>query len=221
MKTKTLLLLLAITSLCNCLHFELMPYEPKCFFEELFEGSVATIKYKIWTDDKDLDERQSMLILILAQSILNSIKINVSNDKFEIMQQEQAKFLQHQFNYLSKSNDYIRVCTEYHGSSLMQNKKIFLKLKILSDNMDEPDIRKAMTSKDLDFIKDNMRRAVVKATALVKSQDNELVKEVRTGNSFQKSVNSFYKMTWLQIAIVFGMFIYQMFSFRKYFNSEL
>jgi len=62
---KTLLKLFFFLFLINLtisLHFDLNQENNRCYIEELFKGSVAAIKYKIWSTPENVD-KSSLKIL--------------------------------------------------------------------------------------------------------------------------------------------------------------
>ena len=40
----------------SCLHFDLNSESKRCYIEELFTGSVAVIKYKMWSTPDNLEK---------------------------------------------------------------------------------------------------------------------------------------------------------------------
>lgn len=49
-------LLLSLISFALSLHFDLSKENKKCYIEELFENSVAVIKYKLWSSPQGVDK---------------------------------------------------------------------------------------------------------------------------------------------------------------------
>ncbi len=56
MKNFKLLFLLCFTSLISCFHFDISIENQRCFYEELFKGSVAIINYEIWSTPNSVDK---------------------------------------------------------------------------------------------------------------------------------------------------------------------
>jgi hypothetical protein len=56
MKILKLFFVLYISNLINSLHFDISTENQRCYYEELFEGSVAIIKFTIWSSPNSVDK---------------------------------------------------------------------------------------------------------------------------------------------------------------------
>src|SRR5437879_2792902 len=85
----------------NTLQFELRTDHQRCYVEELFQGSVAIIKYKIVglpTDD-----------IVKTASILQNIHFNISLEyQSQILHRETAKERKSKFSYHSTSEGHYK-----------------------------------------------------------------------------------------------------------------
>jgi hypothetical protein len=57
------ILFLVIFHFIISLHFDLSVENKRCYYEELFDHSVAVIKYKIWTSPNNLEKCNMNLII--------------------------------------------------------------------------------------------------------------------------------------------------------------
>ena len=61
---KSLLKLIFLISLCQnifSLHFDLNEEHVRCYYEDFYKGSVAVIKYKIWSTPNNLEKGKNIL----------------------------------------------------------------------------------------------------------------------------------------------------------------
>jgi hypothetical protein len=86
----------------------------------------------------------------------------------------------------------------------------------MSDNMDEPNIKEAIKSEDLDPVLDSVKKIIIRGERIIKQQENELSSENQLANTQLSNMNYYYTLTIVQILVVVLLGVYQLFSFRKY-----
>jgi hypothetical protein len=134
----------------------------------------------------------------------------------DILQIHSIKELKGKFSFVSKTNAYYKICVEKTNVYWSDRDPIFVNLKFMSDNMDEPNISSAIKKQDLDPLHEKLSKAIKKGERLIKDQENELDQEDRVANQQMNSIHSYYRMAIIQLIIIFGLGIYQIFSFRKF-----
>jgi hypothetical protein len=147
---------------------------------------------------------------------IQNIQIRVSTDSGTVLHVERVKALQEKFSFLAKDEGFYRICVEYTGSNWQERSNIYFKLKIMSDNMDEPNIAQAIKQADLDPVHQKLNDVLKKSRTIVKQQELALDTENTNANQQMGIINYYYYLTVLQIIIVIVLGIYQVFSFRKF-----
>ena len=132
---------------------------------------------------------------------------------------ETLKNITGKFSFVSKSDSYYKICIEKTNVYWADHDPIFVKLKFLSDNMDEPNISAAIKTQDLDVLKEKFSKAIKKGERLIKAQENELDQEDHVAQNQMGFVSSYYSLAVFQVIIVIGLGLYQAFSFRKLISS--
>ena len=78
---------------------------------------------------------------------------------------------------MSKDNAQFKICVEKSNIYWGDREPIFFQIKIMSDNMDEPNISTAIKIQDLDPVKSKVAKVIKKGERLIKNQENELDQE--------------------------------------------
>lgn len=199
-------------SVLGSLKFELNPDRPKCFFEELYTGYVMMIKWKVSgvveSDPKKLG------------NFLNQIQIYIKKENSsEVLKREYLKAETGKFSFNADTDDTYRICVSYHGGWKIPYQAI-IGLKISSENMDQPDLSKAIKLEDLDFVHKKTTEIIEGAKQYIEVQKSELNREDYTAKDHILFSRSFYYVTVFQIVVIVGLGLYQVFNFRKFLASN-
>lgn len=142
------------------------------------------------------------------------------NEANEILHIETVKNEKGKFSFLSKSDAYYKICIEKTNIYWADHDPIYVKLKFMSDNMDEPNISTAIKSKDLEILKEKFSKAIKKGEKLIKMQENELNFEDQTATAQIAYISTYYSLAVFQVVVVIGLGLYQVISFRKLISIQ-
>ena len=133
---------------------------------------------------------------------------------------ETVKDLKSKFSFMSKDNAQFKICVQKSNIYWGDREPIFFQIKIMSDNMDEPNISTAIKVQDLDPVKSKVAKVIKKGERLIKNQENEIDQEDGAAKRQMEYVSYYYSLAVLQIVVVIGLGLYQVFSFRKFINTQ-
>lgn len=195
------------------LKFKLISDKDKCFFEELFTGSVMMVKWKL----TGLDEDESPA----AKGILNKIYIYVSNEPDgKILLSNQLNKAKGKFSFHADKEGYYKICVRYVQGWGMGSKELIMGIKINSDNMDEPDITSAIKFQDLDIAHQKVKEILNEGKLINERQKYELTSEDTIAQAQMKNSRSYYIMTVVQFVFVLSVGIYQIYNFKNFLASH-
>ena len=112
-----------------------------------------------------------------------------------------------------------RICTTYNASWNTPH-RIFMSIKISSDNMDHPKLEEALKKEHLDPVHEKARQILEEGKKITEYQVDELNLEDTNAQEQISTSRTYYMMTIIQVLIVMGLGLYQVFSFRKYLSSH-
>jgi hypothetical protein len=208
MKSKLFLLILFITlTNLNCIFFDLTSGLERCYVEELFSESTAIIQYKLFTFEKEGDK--------FIKENIEALYVRIYDEAGRTIQAHTMKQYKDKFSFHSSGESYYKVCVEAVGGTYDARGKIFFKLKIASDNMDEPDISKAIKTEDVNYLHEQLRSLIKKGDKIIKHQEFELVSEDNIAKLQMKDSRLYYGLTVLQIVVIGIVFLYNLYSFVK------
>ncbi len=149
--------------------------------------------------------------------IISNIRIKVIEDETnEIVHTYLPKEAKEKFSFLNKKSTNYHVCAEYINK-WKQKEPIWLKFKIISDNMDEPKILEAIKTSDLDSVSGDLKTLIKKGKRIIDHQKTEIDQEDDRAIKHIEMINYFYVLIGSQILIFIGLGLYQIFAFRKLF----
>lgn len=209
MRFIVLLILLLSSALCS-LFYELKSNIPRCYIEDLFNESVMMMKWKVFTKKKTD-------ATLLANQITITFNSEETNEELfrHLMTSVKSKtsFSPH------KEGSY-RVCVLFKGRNLPSDDALYINLRFGSDNMDEPDINKALKEKDIVEIYQKMNQVVELGKPIIESQKQEIEKENVNAEQTLKSTQWYKVMAFIQIALCILMGLFQLNNFRKFLRSQ-
>lgn len=214
----SLITLSLIISIIKAFHFEIKAKKEHCYIEELFHSSVAVIKYRIWATT--YQDNQFAFIELPDKDFLENIEITVYTEQGEILKTKSLEAAKGKFPFISPTDAYYKICVRSKAKHKNKNEQIFFKLRITSDNMDDPNIKEALKTTDIDPLHDNIRDIVKRGERLVNWQENELQEESNAANSQMSNMNFYYSVTVFQILIIIILGVYQIYSFRGFLIKQ-
>ena len=145
--------------------------------------------------------------LFLVKKLLNNnLSIFVyQNDNNELLKVHSVANLKDKFSFNSKSDGYYKICVEKTNVYWSDRDPLYFKIKIMSDNMDEPNISDAIKNDDVSQIKDKLSKITKRGQKINRHQEIEREKEDQMAQGIMKSIHSFYFMTFIQVIIILVM----------------
>jgi len=116
---------------------------------------------------------------------------------------------------LNKDGNY-KVCAQNVISSLLKNKKVFMKMKIETESQEEVKINKLIKTEDIDPLIKKIDVAITKAEKILHTQENDFEDESSTYKMQQQYSKEFIAFSIFQTTIVLVIGIYQIYSFRNF-----
>lgn len=95
-----------------------------------------------------------------------------------------------------------------------------MKFQILSDNMDEPNLKDALKKKEINEVHNKLRSIIHSGGKIVSQQKAEMKEEDLFAGYIIENTKTLNYLAYLQIAIIVVIAIYQVFSFRSYLASH-
>lgn len=112
-----------------------------------------------------------------------------------------------------------KICSYYH-SGWGHNDNLLMSIKIGSENMDEPKLGKAIKHEDLDPVHKKAKHILDEGKRIVDYQESEIQSEDKNAQIQISTSRTYYLLTTVQVVVVIGLGLYQIFSFRKYLYSH-
>lgn len=218
--TLTLTTLSLLSSTNSTLQVNLDDGRERCFIEELFTTSVASIKWKIelgsmLTIEKRNKTKEEISGLV-PESISKNIHIIIRDEESsEVLKTFSAEINKGKNSFQSKKTAFYVICVRYTGQRL-PNDNIFLSMKIQSNNMDEPQLNSAIKTSDIDPLASQVNLIVEKGKEITSKQVTELDDEDHYARLQMEITTSYSFLNMIQVVVILGLGIYQIWSFKKF-----
>lgn len=216
MKT-TLLCLVIITllNLSNSLYFDLKEKSMRCFIEELYYNNMAMIKYSVKGLVGSDEENQEILGKISIKTTLEEAQQISYIDK--ILASAEGKF-----SMTADKDGQFRVCVYvFEFNKNKKPKNLQMHIQIISDNMDDPNLSKAVNKEEISNLDSKLSEVVTRSDKYNSKLEKLIKLEDKDAENIIKSQKMFYYMTLIQIILVIVIGAYQIFNLRKYLDSHL
>ena len=115
---------------------------------------------------------------------------------------------------------FYRVCVELTGFTWEVRQNLFFGLKILSENMDEPQLDKALKTNDTVSLQLVLGKVIETGRYFVDSQMKDLALEDKVATDIMEYTKTVYVIIFVQVLIMFALSGYQLFSYRKVILSN-
>lgn len=213
-------LLSLLTYANSTLQMNLDDGREKCFVEELFSTSVASIKWKIELGSMITIEKRNKtkeeISSLIPESITKNIHIIIrEQESNEVLKTFSAELNKGKNSFQSQKNGYYLICARYTGQRL-PNDNIFFSMKIHSNNMDEPKLNEALKTGDIDPLVGQVNEIVSKAKEITNKQTAELNDEEHYAKLQMEITTSYNFLNLIQVLVILGLGLYQIWSFKKF-----
>ena len=203
------LLLMVLHEISSSLLIKVEPGRSRCFEEDLFEGNMLMIKWKIFTASKsDISQQISNFIIFILNSDTKEQVFSVTPTSYK----EKA-----QFN--PPRDGLYRVCAILRAN-YKEKEPIYINFKFGNDFNAEPELDKAIQSKDVDNLEVKSRNVIELAKPIIEKQKSELELERGNAESTIKSTRWYKYLTFVQIAVCLIIGLVQVNNFLRFLKSQ-
>jgi len=204
----------------STLQFNLDDGRERCFIEELFSTSVASIKWKIELGSMISIEKRNKTKEEISQLVPDNITKNIyivirEEESNEVIKSFSADFNKGKNSFQSEKNGFYAICARFTGQRL-PNDKIFFSMKINSNNMEEPKLEEVIKTSDIDPLANRVNLIVEKGKEITTKQNTELNDEDHYAKLQMDITNSYSFLNLIQVLVILGLGIYQVWSFKKF-----
>lgn len=209
-----------LTKINSTLQMNLDDGKERCFIEELFTTSVASIKWKVELGSMITIEKRNKtkveISSLIPESITKNIHIFIRDEESnEVLKTFSAEINKNKNSFQSNKNGFYAICVRYTGLRL-PNDNIFFSMKIHSNNMDEPKLDEAIKNSDIDPIVTRVKSIVEKGKEITSKQTTELIDEDHYARLQMEITSSYNFLNFIQVVVILGLGIYQILSFKKF-----
>jgi heme/copper-type cytochrome/quinol oxidase subunit 2 len=110
-----------------------------------------------------------------------------------------------------------KICANYNGNN---NDAIVVGIKIHSDNMDEPKLHAAIKTDDISPLNSKVNEIIGEGKAFMTHQNSEMDEEDYNAKLQMSASRNYYILTVVQVVVIIGLGLYQVFSFRKFLSTN-
>ena len=209
----TIILLTLLSFTTSSLLFDLKPFKPKCFIEDIFGEEVIFFKWRVFTETdlppSDLTDLVSNIMIYIYDEAFSNIVFQ------QAFNSEKSKS-----SFKPKENGRYKLCVSLKSTYKKLKTNVQVNIKIRTDNVDGSELTYALTSKDVDKVTNELKKAVTTMKPIVNRQVNELDGENYSARETIKSAKWYKKLTYVQIGICSIVFGVHVVNFRKFLKSS-
>ena len=209
-----LILISSFNEINSYLKFNIPSDYDKCFEKDIYVEGSLLIKYDLTGFDKEFKDN------IQQKNLFKNIKVFIKNEKNKNVYETELKSRKEKFAVKLKGPEKFKICARYskpyRGKEL--NKNILLALKLTS-NYDYKQIDLNLKKSDVfNFwskiysIHRDMRDSIEAAKSEINDEDS-------TAKSMISSVNLYYKLCCIQLAVIICLTIFNLWNYKGYFKK--
>ena len=208
------LLIISFNLIESSLKFNIPTNRDKCFHQEIyFEGTIL-IRYDLTGFEKDFIGND-------REELFRNIKIFVKDDKEKIIYQTILKGRKDKFAILIKESGSYFICARYYkpwrGKDLSPS--VMMGLKIRND-YHYTEIKQSLHKEDVNNFWRKIREIKSDMRPSIEASKIELNAEDETAKSIIASVDTYYKLCCVQLAIIIVITIYTIVSYKDFFKEK-
>lgn len=209
-----LLIISIINSINSFLRFNIPNNRDKCFLEELFVEGTVLIKYHLYgLEEAFKKESQS--------EILRNIKIFIKNSKGKVIHETFLSKIRDKYAIHLTEPDQYFVCARFYKSWSKTDlpESVQLVIKIRSD-YDYKELDKSLQKEDVQNFETRIKEIISETVPSIESAKKELVEEDNTAKDIIGCSNAYYKLTIVQLIIIFIISFYNIINFKNFLSSK-
>ena len=201
------------TSINSSLKFNIPNNREKCFAEEIFVEGALLIRY----DLKGIESIKPDL----QEKALKNIKIFVKGPKDKIIHELYLNSNKGKFVLHVKEIGMYYICSKYYKSWSVTElpKEVMLGIKIRSD-VEYKEIEYSLKKKDLNSFIGSMMLVKRNVLPSIHASKMELDEEDKMAKAIISTSTLYFKLTIIQMILIFIIAFYQIFNLRKFLASK-
>ena len=206
--TLTLITLLSFTS--QHLLFTVVPNQSRCFIDELFDDTVMMIKWKIFTKSKEdvTPALPNMVIFVTSEETKEEVLMTVPNSP------------KSKTTFTPPKGGFYRFCVIYRTRYSDVKDTLYMNMRFGSDNMDHPDIGKAIQSQDVVKLESKANDIIQTAKPIIDRYKTSLEQENENANVTIQTTRWYKYLTFAQIILCIVIGLVQANNFRRFLKSQ-
>ena len=217
--SKKIINILIILSFClfgsiySSLKFNIPNNREKCFIQEIYYEGTLLIRY-------DLNGIH-LLKPEYQEKTMKNIKIFVKSPRGKIIREMFLENRKGKFAIHVTEGGHYYICAKYYKTWAVTDlpKEIVLGIKLRSD-YEYKDIEKGLHKEDVDNFYSNILKLGKNIVPSIASSKQELDEEDRTAKAIISTSSLYFKLTLIQLIIIFIIAFYHVFHMRKFLDSK-
>ena len=186
----------------------------KCYGQEFYVEGNLLVKYDLTGFEKEYDENEQ-------KNLFKSIKVFIKNDKNKNIYETDLKSRKEKFAIRIKEPGHYQICARYFKPRRTRelSKNILMSLKIRSD-YDYRDLENSLMREDVDKFWKSIRELKREIRPSIEATQLELSEEDKTAKSMISSIEIYYKLCVIQLAIVIILNIYVLVTIKDFLKEK-
>ena len=210
--------LLILISLFNIiesyLKFTIPSDHDKCYGQDFYIDGNLLVKYDLTGFERDFPTENDQ------KNLFKNIKVFIKNNNGKIIYETELKSRKEKFAIRIKEEGHYQICAKYskprRSRDLSNN--ILMALNIRTDYGNK-DIKEGLMREDVDHFWKRIREIKRDIRPTIEAAKIELTEEDKTAKNIISSVNIYYKLCCIQLAIVIILNIYILVSYKDFFKE--
>ena len=212
--THFLILISLFNIIESYLKFNIPSDHDKCYGLEFYVEGSLLIKYDLTGFEKEYDENEQ-------KNLFKNIKVFIKDNKNKNIYETDLKSRKEKFAIKVKEPGHYQVCARYFKPRRTRelSKNILMALKIRSD-FDYKDLENSLMREDVDKFWKSIRELKREIRPSIEAAQLELNEEDKTAKSIISSIEIYYKLCVIQLAIVIILNIYVLVTTKDFFKEK-
>ena len=212
--THFLILISLFNIIESYLKFNIPSNHDKCYVQELYVEGNLLIKYDLTGFEKEFNENEQ-------KNLFKNIKVFIKNEKNKNIYETDLKSRKEKFAIRIKEPGHYQICARYFKPRRSRDlsKNILMALKIRSD-YDHKDLENSLMREDVDKFWKSIRELKREIRPSIEAAQLELNEEDKTAKSIISSIEIYYKLCVIQVAIVIILNIYVLVTYNDFFKEK-
>ena len=185
----------------------------KCYGQDFYLEGNLLIKYDLTGFERDFNENEQ-------KTLFQNIKVFIKNENNKNIYETELKSRKEKFAIRIKEPGHYQICARYfkprRGRFLSSN--VLMSLKIRTDYGNK-DIKDGLMREDVNNFWKRIHEIKRDIRPSIEAAKIELIEEDKTAKGIISSVNIYYKLCCIQLAIVIILNIYILVTYKDFFKE--